>query len=518
MVKTTIRKKNKPTLKHKTKRNLPYTIRQMKGGGVDISVLSFNVLARNATWHNNSSRDITLLDSDIHESETIEVGTFKPSTEETTQYSHNKKTEKKPTDQVTLSEIYFRPLQADAKPYEHIYDTINRHEKIKTIIINNQCQVVFLQEIDSYLFTYLNNDTNFSNVYEGYYRFPPIAKASSDLFGEFGTAIFWNKTDFTANIKVPLDYVSYGIFKHMISNIDNDTFNIQKLNYPSAIGIHTGQTLSFNMNSDPVIGHINTAIQFDVETARFKNTKMNYASSASSDEKTHANNSRKFSEWSNFPNELLSDKVKGLLYMKQDFTDTKGKIDDLFQKKPATFVRLTHKNNTIIDLVCVHLHGEKQNNRFNIEDNKPRQKMVRFIQDFLNEAQKDKTIALTIIGGDFNLPHNLHETPDTIFTGFSRVEQTNEPIQPTTMLFDYADETVSALANRINENGTPNKEPQWIDHIYYKYGTSESNKHTLYVLVDLDTGKPAITKSVKQTTVDLLASDHYPVKAVFTIK
>lgn len=529
MVKTTIRKKNKPTLKHKTKRNLPYTISKMKGGteSVDISVLSFNVLARNATWQNHASRDITMLDSDINESAKIKVGMVDSSnpvenkvTTKLTDAISNITSSDNSNIPVMLSDIVLRKLQKDAKQYEHIFDTMNRFEKIKQIIIDSKCQVVFLQEIDSYLYTFLMNATDFAEIYDGYYKFPPLGKESYDLFGEFGTAIFWEKSKFEEPvIKVPLDYVSYGIFKSMTATnpgLDNsDALNkdnyITKMNYPSALGIDTRKTfiIEATREGNNVYATINQEIEFNVDIP-IDNTKNN--------EETPPKH---------------FDKNINLQYTKTEYTDTKEKLDDLFQKKPATFVRLKCKGTEkFIDLVCVHLHGiglkSKDDNHpaFNIENNKQRQRMIKFINDFLSKAQHGESdIALTVIGGDFNLPHSLLETAN-LFSEFTHVKQSTETIKPTTNSFDYADHTVDALPDTpkiTSKDGTPkdNKEPQWIDHIYYKYNTDAINGQVVTLEVfdadTLNTGKYAIVKSKKQPDGKLFASDHFPVKTTFQI-
>lgn len=480
MVKTTIRKKNKVILKHKnkTRRNLPYTIRKMKGGdGIPFSVLSFNVLARNATHYTQKTRDLTMLDSDI----------ITKSTPNTTTGVEIDKT---------------RDLQPKAKPYEHVVDTARRFEKIKQIIETEKCDAVFLQEIDSYLFTYLN-----SNLlgYTGYYRFPPLGKDSTDLFGEFGTAIYWNSAKYTMVDAVPLDFLSYGIFNTIKDNPDIK-FDINSINYPTVIGINTLHTLKqpeTTTNTEP------NSVYTTTTTDIFKKNNLENI------------NNLKFT----YPSDVIeyvTSTVKG---------KTVVSIDETFGKKPATFVRLqcnppttNNKEYEYIDLVCVHLNGENitvtvtvppDNTQptYTYPTNLKRDKMLEFINDFLSKIPQDNTI-LTVVGGDFNFPHiNSGIFTATISTKLPNLTHLKGLLTPdqikTTDKFDYIKDATSQ---------TPIFEKQWIDHIYYKYKTNSTSTPTLEVNADvIKTDKLPITKPDKQSDNILYASDHFPVKATFNI-
>ena len=470
MAKNSIRKKNKLNqLKNRrqTTRRLPYNVQIMKGGSDNTcTVLSFNVLARLATHYNHALRDMKYLDSMVESMDQIANAGV---------------------DHKTINAAAnLRKLRPSAKPYEHIVDTARRFEKIKSIILaESQSDVVFLQEIDTYLFRYLMSETDFNEVYDGYYRFPPIGKPEAfDLFLEFGTAIFWKKNKYTAELKLPLDYLSYGLFNSLLQT--SEPFDPKQIDYPDAIGINTKLTIKSNNTPE----NDKTAYTLNMENIGQPNKDDAFIYKAQSNKDAYEKIATRIFT---YPTSNL----------KHVTIDNNIALDDIFGKKPGTFVRLKTILGQLqqIDLVCLHLNWSKK------QTNPERELMLKFTTDFLNKVNSESS-ALTVIGGDFNLAIQPNNNPFN--NEYVMANQPNNENKPTTFDFDY---------------GTKSS-PAWIDHMFYKVQTPSDNKQDatspiLEVLsedsIKIDAHTRIFTSSKEETDKkSFLASDHYPIKATFT--
>ena len=152
MYKKTRRKKNIGKQKA-----LRITKKSQRGGSVNLKVMSYNVLARGST-------------------------PYQP---------HNYEFKNNRNDLDTIS-----------KPYEHIEQTIERYEKIKREIEEQDPRIVLLQEVDDYFFTYiLRHLPNYDGHFKPY--IPPNLKTDLSLL--FYTAVLWKKDFFTLDSAKTLD-------------------------------------------------------------------------------------------------------------------------------------------------------------------------------------------------------------------------------------------------------------------------------------------------------------------------
>lgn len=163
MYKKTRRKYNK---RRKTKK--------IKGGGdLTCTVMSYNVLARGATKFQHEK--------------------------------HNFKFE-------ANNSVAGGPI---VEVYEHIEQTIQRYEKIKREIENQDPDIVLLQEVDNYFFTYILKHLN---NYRGYFKqFVPNLK-EKDLSLNFSTAVLWNNQKFILDT----DHTKTMVLDNKRANDDRD--------------------------------------------------------------------------------------------------------------------------------------------------------------------------------------------------------------------------------------------------------------------------------------------------------
>jgi mRNA deadenylase 3'-5' endonuclease subunit Ccr4 len=156
-----------------------------KGGNLTIKVMSYNVLARGATPYQNHG------------------------------YTFENKREIQKTD----SQIEM------PKPYEHIEQTMKRYELIKKEIQYKDPDIVLLQEVDNYFFTYILKELSY---YDGYFK-TIVPAPKGDLSLLFSTAVLWKKKMFIYKTSKPLDNE---IAKHNV--VHNQTANV----YPETISFH----------------------------------------------------------------------------------------------------------------------------------------------------------------------------------------------------------------------------------------------------------------------------------------
>jgi|688.fasta_scaffold12161_11 hypothetical protein len=131
-----------------------------KGDTSAIRIMSWNVLARGATTHQQEKHGFT----------------FKNTYEEHMEY----------------------------KQSEHIEQTLARYLLIKDEIIQNNPDIVLLQEVDNYFFTYILKNLP---EYTGYFKL--IIPSRGDFSSNFATAIIWKSQMFTMNEQKTLDSKSY---------------------------------------------------------------------------------------------------------------------------------------------------------------------------------------------------------------------------------------------------------------------------------------------------------------------
>lgn len=136
-------------------------IKQLGGNGI-YSIMSYNVLAKGATTHQESAHNF--------------------------HFDNNS------------NEITGKPSQS-----EHIEQTIQRFEKIIKEIEQNNPDIVLLQEVDNYFYTYLLKHLP---SYTGYFKLF-IPNTRGDLSSNFATAIIWNSSKFSLIKGETLDSESY---------------------------------------------------------------------------------------------------------------------------------------------------------------------------------------------------------------------------------------------------------------------------------------------------------------------
>jgi hypothetical protein len=481
MAKRTLRKNKR---RKNSRRKLPYrTYKTQVGGGATISVISWNVLARNATYHNCKNDRLT---------EWIELNI-----------------NGKPTK--VLDSII-----SQARSYEHFGATLKRYEQIVPVI--KDYDVVLLQEIDQYLYEYLKANLG---THDGYYRIPPISKNTKvpcDLYGEFGTAILWKKQTFDQTdekcFSIPLDYLSYGLFINLTEKkrVNEKDFNIHDINYPSFLAMNTETTLTTNNYN----GYTNTYYEFKPESriTNYATDKLIFG----------------------YDTEDGRSEVK----VSQLHLDQRKTInDDMFGKKPATYVRLHHiPTKKCCDFVSVHLHGQKQKDGAN----KKAPKMMKFITDVI-KITKSTDVVLTVIGGDFNailddkneIKVQLNGSKYTPRSQYKRVIQKNNAEEPTTLDFDYAPDENNKKAQIdylfYEANFYDQKVEEIAENEVAKQATAtEVAKQATATASDLIVlksvkvnGKPtpihiASTKDCNTISTDNPpVSDHYPITSTFTI-
>ena len=163
-----------------------------KGGTLTIKVMSYNVLARGATPYQNHGysfeniREIPIIDSQI------------PKTDSQIQMP---------------------------KPYEHIEQTMKRYELIKKEIQDKSPDIVLLQEVDNYFFTYILKELSY---YDGYFK-TIVPELKGDLSLLFSTAVLWKKKMFDCKTFKTLDNE---MATHNVEH--NQTANV----YPETISFH----------------------------------------------------------------------------------------------------------------------------------------------------------------------------------------------------------------------------------------------------------------------------------------
>jgi hypothetical protein len=108
---------------------------------------------------------------------------------------------------------------------EHIEQTIQRFDKIKIEIEKQAPDIVLLQEVDNYFFTYIMKHLQ---DYDGYFNLfiPTINK---ELSIKHGTSIIWRKNKFILNEVLTLDAELYRNKKKQDINLGNSNATYVKL-------------------------------------------------------------------------------------------------------------------------------------------------------------------------------------------------------------------------------------------------------------------------------------------------
>lgn len=458
------RRKQQPGRERKTTKRSHRKIGGKDGTGTStIKVLSWNILARNATYHNLSTRDQTTFTEWVKTDDKPADITF------------NKDPENKDGKSYSTRDLH------KGRQYEHIVDTARRFEKIKDALLAEEADVIFLQEIDEYLYKYLLKG---QTTFDGYYRLPPLQKETFDLHSEFGTAILWNNAKFSKVHAVPLDYLRFGLFN--THNKKNDEpFDINSINYPAILGTNTEETLHKNEDDgtdfivNPIIFTDPNKLTFTYETGDIISKHVNQISK-----------------------QLPKDNMFGL--------------------KTATYVRLrqsTEPSDDVYDFVSVHLSGtdKAETDTSAIDNTNSKQtKMAKFIKDVLEKTKIPTPPKLTVIGGDFNCMGDATDnTPDKThhpcFTniseqlkGYAHVEldPNNTQLTTTTDSYDY-------IPNGLKAQNTKSA---WIDHMWYTGGTSVPQL-TIHndVVLNVESAPIYPSKIVR------LVSDHRAISATFSV-
>lgn len=149
---TTIRKRK--TRGRKTRRRMK---KYMGGDGLEnIKIMSYNVLARGATAHQESYHKFS----------------FSRSTPQSN-------------------------LQKKSAQVEHIEQTLQRYVKITSEISRESPDIVLLQEVDNYFFSYvLKHLTNYNGYFKLFIPTDNEGTARGDLSSNFNTAVIWKKDMF----------------------------------------------------------------------------------------------------------------------------------------------------------------------------------------------------------------------------------------------------------------------------------------------------------------------------------
>ena len=109
----------------------------------------------------------------------------------------------------TFRNTYKEQMSSKYKQSEHIEQTLGRYLLIKDEIIKNNPDIVLLQEVDNYFFTYILKNLP---EYTGYFKL--IIPQRGDFSSNFATAIIWKSKIFTINEQETLDSKSYRELYH----------------------------------------------------------------------------------------------------------------------------------------------------------------------------------------------------------------------------------------------------------------------------------------------------------------
>jgi endonuclease/exonuclease/phosphatase family metal-dependent hydrolase len=116
----------------------------------------------------------------------------------------------------TLQTKFKKPLQV-----EHIEQTLQRYSKIKEEINNQSPDIVLLQEVDNYFFSYI---LKYLKEYTGYFKvFIPSDIGSFDISSKFTTAVIWKKNMFEEVECKTLDSeLYYTLHQEVVKPLDRD--------------------------------------------------------------------------------------------------------------------------------------------------------------------------------------------------------------------------------------------------------------------------------------------------------
>lgn len=151
-----------------------------------------------------------------------------------------------------------KPLQ-----FEHIEQTIERYKKIKTEIETNNPDIILLQEVDNYFFTYiLKHLPTYSGFFEVF-----IPSVSGDLSSNFATAVLWKVDTFVMVDHITLDSKKWS---EMNSNKEigfaNKNATLVRLKEKTALE-ETLVVVSMHLSGDQQ--HINTSTPEKQNLVRF---------------------------------------------------------------------------------------------------------------------------------------------------------------------------------------------------------------------------------------------------------
>lgn len=147
-----IKKYNKKKITKRARRNRLKHLK--KGGGDEIKVMTYNVLARGATDHQSGKHHFKLQPKNFH--------------------------------------TYEKKYQSRIKMLEHIEQTYIRYGLFKKEIDTQSPEIVLLQEVDNYFYQYIKKNLTDYDVYFNLF-FP---EERGDLSVNFATALMWKKTVF----------------------------------------------------------------------------------------------------------------------------------------------------------------------------------------------------------------------------------------------------------------------------------------------------------------------------------
>ena len=371
--------------------------------------------------------------------------------------------------------------------HEHIEQTYIRFFEIQKRIIESKADVVLLQEVDNYLFTYLMKkfNPNGNKLYDGYYKLPPLHKPTPDLAREFGTAILWKPSKFTAVKKLPIDYITHARYKYLTSQNNNQGNDLlELLDYPDYLGVNTAET--FYEKDNNWIPKSYEWIQ-KIKDIKLPTNKENADAAKAEAEKAENADAAKA-------------KSEGNYYT----FDNKSNLSSVFGMKIATFVRLQlidKEKTKTYDFVSLHLPGNsKEVNVLNTES----QNMLGFIKQILDKSNNE----IQIVGGDFNCDKIKGKE-----TGFASIKTAFDKFTPieydgfSTHSYDYA--------------GKVNDTKAQIDHIFYK-GVVQSQQQIKVTELKIgdkhDDSHEVYSSNPTDTYADVLyASDHSALIATFQI-
>lgn len=384
--------------------------------------------------------------------------------------------------------------------HEHIEQTYIRFFEIQKRIIESKADVVLLQEVDNYLFTYLMKkfNPNGTKLYDGYYKLPPLHKPTPDLAREFGTAILWKPSKFTAVKKLPIDYITHARYTYLNpKSSDQGKDLLEELDYPDYLGVNTAETF-YKKEDGNWIPKGYEWIQ-KIKDIKPPNNKADKSEADKSEaEKAEAEKAKAEAE-AEAEKAKAKAEAEGLYYK---FTDNKGNLSSVFGMKIATFVQLQSiSEKKTYDFVSLHLPGNsKKVNVLNTES----QNMLEFIKHILDKSNND----IQIVGGDFNCDKIKGGN-----TGFAYIKNAFGGLTPieyegfSTYSYDYAGEGNDTTAQ--------------IDHIFYKGVVQSQQKITVTELKigdKNDDSHEVYSSNPTDTYADVLyASDHSALIATFQI-